>query len=67
MTLVEKTHLDFVFSALQKAPLHDLASTDANGSLSTDSTDLHLQLDTLMVGPLITQRYHPGLLILVKL
>lgn len=41
-----KTHLDFVFSALWKAPLHDLVATDANSSLSTDSTDFQFQLGT---------------------
>lgn len=40
LTSLEKTHLDFVFFALQKAPLHDLTSTNANRSLSTDPTDL---------------------------
>lgn len=39
LTSLEKTHLDFVFSALQKAPQHDLPSTDANRSLSIDPTD----------------------------
>lgn len=40
LTSLEKTHLDFVFSALQKAPQRDLPPTDANGSLSTDPTYL---------------------------
>lgn len=39
-----------MFSALQKALLHDLASTDANRSLSTDSTDFQLQLGTFISG-----------------
>lgn len=40
LTSLEKIHVDFVFSAHQKAPQHDLPPTAANRSLSTGPTDL---------------------------